>query len=161
MGLKKPQTPPKKPPRPKAAASMKRIAPELFDSDSGESKRESPDTIYADHYNPNVVSPKSYLSMPSVKAFPRDIMPEPLNKVLEPVSVLHLDMPDDDAASQCEIKSLYSDSRPSLMRHGSIGAVEDPGVIGPLVWNMHCQRLQHGILHYFNCCYFSCNNSRR
>lgn len=148
MGLKKQRTPPKKPPRPKAAVSMKRIAPELFDSDSGGSKRESPDTIYADHYDTNIVSPKSYLSMPSVKAFPRDTMPEPLNKVLEPVSVLHLDMPDDDGMLQHEIKSLYSDSRPSLIRHGSIGAVEDPGVIGPLVWNMHCQRLQHGKSNY-------------
>jgi hypothetical protein len=71
MGLKKQRTPPKKPPRPKAAVNMKRIAPELFDSDSSASKRDSPDTIFAGNYDPGVVSPKSYLSMPSVKAFPR------------------------------------------------------------------------------------------
>ncbi|XP_044254023.1 uncharacterized protein LOC123004699 isoform X2 [Tribolium madens] len=136
MALKKQRTPPK-PPRPKAATNLKRIAPELLDSDSNGSKRESPETIY----DPGVVSPKSYLSMPSVKAFPRGCMPEPLNKVLEPVSVLHLDMPDDDGLLRGE----RTDSRYGLRRHGSFGAMEDPGVIGPVVWNMHCQRLQHGV----------------
>lgn len=66
-------------------------------------------------------------------------MPEPLNKVLEPVSVLHLDVPDD--AYEQEAVERYEGI---LRRHGSVGAVEDPGVIGPIVWNMHCQRLQHG-----------------
>lgn len=66
-------------------------------------------------------------------------MPEPLNKVLEPVSVLHLDMPDDDGLVRGEGGPRYT-----LTRHGSFGAVEDPGVIGPVVWNIHCQRLQHG-----------------
>lgn len=60
-------------------------------------------------------------------------MPEPLNRVLEPVSVLHLDMMDDDDLT-----------RRAFVRHGSVGTMEDPGVIGPVVWNMHQQRLQHG-----------------
>ena len=72
----------------------------------------------------------------------RGSMPEPLNKVLEPVSVLHLDMPDD-----ADNDAHYGNSRYALARHGSIGTVEDPGVIGPVVWNMHCQRLQHGMCH--------------
>lgn len=67
-------------------------------------------------------------------------MPECLNKVLEPVSVLHLDMFQDDD----EIGSRRHSVQSILMRHGSVGAVEDPGVIGPIVWNMHRQRLQHG-----------------
>lgn len=60
-------------------------------------------------------------------------MPEPLNRVLEPVSVLHLDMMDDDDLT-----------RRVFVRHGSVGTMEDPGIIGPVVWNMHQQRLQHG-----------------
>lgn len=58
-------------------------------------------------------------------------MPEPLAKVLEPVSVLHLDQMDDEEYR-------------GLKRHGSLGTMEDPGVIGPVVWNMHQHRLQHG-----------------
>lgn len=71
----------------------------------------------------------------------RTNMPEPLNRVLEPVSVLHLDMMDD---------VVYQESdglgRRGFLRHGSVGTMEDPGVIGPVVWSMHQQRLQHGNL---------------
>lgn len=67
-------------------------------------------------------------------------MPEPLNKVLEPVSVLHLDMPNDELDAHLRNESYHS----TFIRHGSVGAVEDTGVIGPIVWNMHKQRLQHG-----------------
>lgn len=60
-------------------------------------------------------------------------MPEPLNRVLEPVSVTNLDMPDGgDSTAR------------SLLRHGSVGTMEDPGVIGPIVWRMHSDRLKHG-----------------
>lgn len=61
---------------------------------------------------------------------------------MEPVSVLHLDLPDDSAPE--DNPYLQRKRRPSLVRHGSVGTEEDPGVIGPVVWNMHCQRLQHG-----------------
>lgn len=64
-------------------------------------------------------------------------MPEPLNKVLEPVSVLHLDMPNDELDAHLKHETHF-------IRHGSLGAVEDTGVIGPIVWNMHKQRLHHG-----------------
>lgn len=79
MGLKKQRTPPRKPPRPKAATNktvpinVKRFPPEVFDSDSSSSVKESPEAIYPGNYDPGVVSPKSYLSMPSVKSFPRYI----------------------------------------------------------------------------------------
>lgn len=72
MGLKVQRiTPPKKPPRPKAA--LNKTAPlkttrenALLDSDSSIG---TPDTALMG--NSGVVSPKSYLSMPSVKSFPR------------------------------------------------------------------------------------------
>lgn len=70
----------------------------------------------------------------------RTNMPEPLNRVLEPVSVLHLDMMDDIAYQENDDMT----KRRGFMRHGSVGTMEDPGVIGPVVWNMHQQRLQHG-----------------
>ncbi|CAH1973441.1 unnamed protein product [Acanthoscelides obtectus] len=148
MHLKK-KIPFKKSYRPKAAInktvpatlSIGSRPAEIFDSDSSSSRRDSPDTIFlAGNYDPGVVSPKSYLSMPSIKSFPKGNMPEPLNRVLEPVSVLHLDIPEGEAAYGD--KTYRSEVR--LVRHGSAGAVEDPGVIGPIVWNMHCQRLQHG-----------------
>lgn len=46
----------------------------LIDSDSsseGVGHRSSQDTVCIENFDPGVVSPKSYLSMPSVKAFPR------------------------------------------------------------------------------------------
>lgn len=64
-------------------------------------------------------------------------MPEPLNKVLEPVSVLHLDMMDNEDLN-----------RKGFIRHGSVDTMEDPGVIGPVVWKMHQKRLQHGKRNY-------------
>lgn len=70
-------------------------------------------------------------------------MPEPLNRVLEPVSVTHLDMPDTGESSARE-DNYRKYASETLIRHGSVGTVEDPGVIGPIVWNMHCERLRHG-----------------
>lgn len=77
-------------------------------------------------------------------------MPEPLNRVLEPVSVTHLDMPDDGRISARDDKWKYGSE--SLIRHGSIGTMEDPGVIGPIVWNKHCDRLKQGKLAEFSVC---------
>lgn len=64
-------------------------------------------------------------------------MPEPLNKVLEPMSIHHLDLPEEEVDAHKVKKAM-------LIRHGSVGTAEDPGVIGPIVWNMHRHRLQHG-----------------
>lgn len=69
-------------------------------------------------------------------------MPEPLNKVLEPMSIHHLDMPDEELEAHTDQSGKYV--KPALIRHGSVGAAEDPGVIGPIVWNMHHKKLQHG-----------------
>ncbi|KAK4887701.1 hypothetical protein RN001_003972 [Aquatica leii] len=152
MGLNKKdqRSPPRKLifPRPKAA--LNKTAPVkpprrnslVFDSDSSceNSRRNSNDTVLIKNYDPGVVSPMSYLSMPSVKSFPRGNNPEPLNKVLEPVSVLHLDV-DDDNCEQDFGRRLSG----ILTRHGSLSVVEDPGVIGPVVWSEHCKRLQRGV----------------
>lgn len=62
-------------PRPKAALNKTLLlqGPKIkdggFDSDSDQ--RDSPDTIVIGKHDPGIVSPKSYLSMPSVKSFPR------------------------------------------------------------------------------------------
>ncbi|XP_023719368.1 uncharacterized protein LOC111870941 isoform X2 [Cryptotermes secundus] len=84
------------------------------------------------------ISPNSFLSMPSIKAFPRGAnIPEPLARVLEPVSVRHLDS---------EGGGIIVEPVRRLARHGSMEG-EDPGVIGPLVWDVHCHRVHHqGIL---------------
>lgn len=83
MSLKKrQQTPPRRTTvaRPKAALNKttplqhERSTSLVLESDSsssGKPKKDSSDTILIKNYDPGVVSPKSYLSMPSVKAFPR------------------------------------------------------------------------------------------
>lgn len=60
-------------------------------------------------------------------------IPEPLARVLEPVSVRHLDS---------EGGGVIVEPVRRLTRHGSMEG-EDPGVIGPLVWDVHCHRVQH------------------
>ncbi|BES91496.1 Hypothetical protein NTJ_04304 [Nesidiocoris tenuis] len=68
------------------------------------------------HHSHRRSSPNSYLSMPSIKAFPRGAsIPGPLDNVLGP-------------------------ENPPLSRHSS--ASQDPGVLGPLVWDLHCHRVQ-------------------
>ncbi|XP_067000333.2 uncharacterized protein [Anabrus simplex] len=80
------------------------------------------------------ISPNSYLSMPSIKSFPRGAnIPEPLARVLEPITVKHLDSED--------VSGIIPEPRRKLVRHASVEG-EDPGVLGPLVWDLHCHRLQ-------------------
>ncbi|CAG9128854.1 unnamed protein product [Plutella xylostella] len=102
-------------------------------------------------------TPTSYLSMPSVRSFPRGNTVEPLSKVLEPISVRHLDMdssgestkePRTEPVTKTPQDRKNQDTVPrrqmssQLVRLGSIG--KDPGVIGPLVWDLHCQRIKDG-----------------
>ncbi|PZC77952.1 hypothetical protein B5X24_HaOG202759 [Helicoverpa armigera] len=93
-------------------------------------------------------TPTSYLSMPSVNAFPRGNVVEPLSRILEPVSVRHLDL-DSPPSSPKKTKPEPVKSKDvvprrqmasQLVRLGSID--KDPGVIGPLVWDLHCQRIK-------------------
>lgn len=71
-------------------------------------------------------------------------IPEPLARVLEPVSVSHLDCEDEDepiVVPAVPPSGLVKGSVPKvpksqLTRHASLEA-EDPGVIGPVVWERH------------------------
>ncbi|XP_049878352.1 uncharacterized protein LOC126375463 isoform X2 [Pectinophora gossypiella] len=94
-------------------------------------------------------TPTSYLSMPSVNSFPRGNIVEPLSRILEPVSVRHLDI-DSPVSSPKDPRPKTGDKSKDviprrqmasqLVRLGSID--KDPGVIGPLVWDLHCQRIK-------------------
>ncbi|RVE42138.1 hypothetical protein evm_013212 [Chilo suppressalis] len=103
--------------------------------DSSDSQQSAPHT------------PTSYLSMPSISSFPRGNIVEPLSRILEPVSVRHLDIetpvsspkrPKDKDKDKNVIPRRQMPSQ--LVRLGSID--KDPGVIGPLVWDLHCQRIK-------------------
>lgn len=71
-------------------------------------------------------------------------VPEPLSRVLEPVSVTHLDHSDADYET---LKNYRMDSQKSLifdemnenMEHEARTQSDaaDPGVVGPVVWEMH------------------------
>ncbi|XP_054265321.1 uncharacterized protein LOC128988127 [Macrosteles quadrilineatus] len=75
-------------------------------------------------------SPNSYLSMPSVKAFPSGpTIPGPLELVLEPTD----EPPTTPTPTVTATNTTHA-------RHAS--SEQDPGVIGPLVWDLHCHRLQ-------------------
>lgn len=79
---------------------------------------------------------------------------EPLSRILEPVLVRHLDI---DSPVISPKKSKHEPSKnkdvvprrqmaSQLVRLGSID--KDPGVIGPLVWDLHCQRIKDGRLFF-------------
>ncbi|XP_053971084.1 uncharacterized protein LOC128872433 [Hylaeus volcanicus] len=79
-------------------------------------------------------SPHSYLSMPSCKQFPKLKSVEPLSKVLEPVMVNHLDIDSPDLPRRDN-----NDNDTGFSR--SLSTTKDPGVVGPIVWNLQKQIL--------------------
>ncbi|XP_065364920.1 uncharacterized protein LOC135957992 [Calliphora vicina] len=106
----------------------------------------------------------SFLSMQSVKAFPKTTLPEPLNRVLEPVFVTYYD--NIENVHQTSSKTGKSQSKKRSSRDGldstTIATIEsfptpkapqkfsrfasqsdnpDPGVVGPIVWERHKKRL--------------------
>ncbi|XP_043788092.1 uncharacterized protein LOC122712461 isoform X2 [Apis laboriosa] len=86
-------------------------------------------------------SPYSYLSMPSCKAFPSMKNVEPLSRVLEPVMVKHLDI--DSPKEMRREKNhfdVYRDDEDKFFARTS-SAIKDPGVVGPIVWNLRKQNL--------------------
>ncbi|XP_034250318.1 uncharacterized protein LOC117650825 [Thrips palmi] len=104
---------------------------------------------------PRRASPNSYLSMPSVKQFPRGVaLPEPLTRVLEPVCVSNLD--GDESMERVAVSPSPGQDVPRAargpatpceparephrgVRHSSLEG--DPGVLGPVVWGLRCQRI--------------------
>ncbi|XP_017487773.1 PREDICTED: uncharacterized protein LOC108376107, partial [Rhagoletis zephyria] len=108
----------------------------------------------------------SFLSMASVKAFPKSSLPQPLNRVLDPVFVTYYDNVEDptakkqsysarplpkqqsrhdtlDATTIATIENFPTPKAPSS--HAHLGASQsdnpDPGVVGPIVWERHKKRL--------------------
>uniref|UniRef100_A0A4Y0BK00 Uncharacterized protein n=1 Tax=Anopheles funestus TaxID=62324 RepID=A0A4Y0BK00_ANOFN len=105
----------------------------------------------------------SYLSMASVKSFPRCFVPEPLSRVLEPVTMTHLDQSDayvegmkSTGPDTAGTSQYNTDTEVHLARTQSDGA--DPGVVGPIVWQMHKKEMdgrnysptQLGLIRVFN-----------
>ncbi|XP_043598516.1 uncharacterized protein LOC122574688 isoform X1 [Bombus pyrosoma] len=88
-------------------------------------------------------SPHSYLSMPSCKPFPSMKSVEPLSRVLEPVMVKHLDIDSPELVRRENDRSgLYTgDGVNDKFFARTSSAVKDPGVIGPIVWNLRRQNL--------------------
>lgn len=121
--------------------------------------------LQKDNQSPGGGSIGSFLSMASVRSFPKCTVPEPLSRVLEPVSVTHLDHTDDTDVSykkprivdasykKCHTDrnvqlSKYFDGEPNdpqLIRSQSDGA--DPGVIGPGAWKF--QMMEQNGVRYF------------
>ncbi|XP_046624070.1 uncharacterized protein LOC124306936 isoform X3 [Neodiprion virginianus] len=88
-------------------------------------------------------SPHSYLSMPSCKQFPRIRSVEPLSRVLEPVVVRHLDMEFDSPEMQRKNDDFErGDNETYLIRSSSV--MNDPGVVGPIVWDLRRQKAVEG-----------------
>ncbi|XP_075147985.1 uncharacterized protein LOC142221976 [Haematobia irritans] len=107
----------------------------------------------------------SFLSMQSVKAFPKTTLPEPLNRVLEPVFVTYYDNVENvhhassgkaarghhkkrsqrdvlDATTIATIEGFPTPKAPQKVpRFASQSDNPDPGVVGPIVWERHKKRL--------------------
>nr|XP_031828687.1 uncharacterized protein LOC116425305 [Nomia melanderi] len=88
-------------------------------------------------------SPHSYLSMPTCKQFPNMKSVEPLSRVLEPVMVRHLDIdsPELERRDNNDIDSYRSRKINDKFFARTSSAMNDPGVVGPIVWNLRRQTL--------------------
>lgn len=127
-------------------------------------------TVLQKHnHSPGSGSIGSFLSMASVRSFPKCTVPEPLSRVLEPVSVTHLDHTDDTdfsykkprivdasykshADRNSQLAKHFDDvpTDPQLIRSQSDGA--DPGVIGPGAWKFQMME-QNGVRYFVNVFY--------
>ncbi|XP_017756666.1 PREDICTED: uncharacterized protein LOC108548307 isoform X2 [Eufriesea mexicana] len=88
-------------------------------------------------------SPHSYLSMPSCKPFPSMKSVEPLSRVLEPVMVKHLDIdsPELIRREDDHLGVYRGDDINDKFFARTSSAIKDPGVVGPIVWNLRRQNL--------------------
>lgn len=90
-------------------------------------------------------SPHSYLSMPSCKIFPNMRSVEPLSKILEPVVVRHLDLEFETPEMKRRGNGSYDPvSRTDEGLSRTRSALKDPGVVGPIVWDLRRQRAVEG-----------------
>ncbi|XP_076647252.1 uncharacterized protein LOC143355919 [Halictus rubicundus] len=105
---------------------------------------ESLETSYRRHEEEEATaSPHSYLSMPNCKQFPNMKSVEPLSRVLEPVMVRHLDLdsPELERLDNNDIDSYRSSKANDKFFARTSSAMKDPGVVGPIVWNLRKQTL--------------------
>lgn len=116
----------------------------------------------------------SFLSMASVKAFPKSALPEPLNRVLDPVFVTYYDNADESMPTAVH-RTAVSKSEKSVRKHGksvdsstvtTAASIDhfpspkaplsstrlasqsdnpDPGVVGPIVWERHKKGLSEDL----------------
>lgn len=72
----------------------------------------------------------SFLSMASLRTFPKSRHPEPLSRVLEPVSLTYYDNIDEKSIGRFSSRASEPQSDNA-----------DPGVVGPIVWEMHKKKI--------------------
>lgn len=118
-----------------------------IDSPTEAYNREIMRALQRDNRMNDSLSVGSFLSMASIRSFPKCNLPQPLSRVLEPLSVTHLDHSDgpdtmrlprvvDTKRKQVDkVSQTAVDDLGGLQRSQSDGA--DPGVIGPIVWEIH------------------------
>lgn len=91
----------------------------------------------------------SFLSMASVRSFPKCSVPEPLSRVLEPLSVTHLDQ--SDGADTARVPKIVNITRKQVDKvsqtiKGDIDYLDrsqsDGAGIGPAVWQLHKKHME-------------------
>ncbi|XP_076236343.1 uncharacterized protein LOC143180480 [Calliopsis andreniformis] len=104
---------------------------------------DSMETNYAKQEEEATASPHSYLSMPSCKQFPSMKGVEPLSRVLEPVMVKHLDLdsPDLGRRDNNHVNAFRGNEFGEKFFARTSSAIKDPGIVGPIVWNLRKQAL--------------------
>ncbi|XP_012534306.1 uncharacterized protein LOC105835502 isoform X3 [Monomorium pharaonis] len=95
---------------------------------------ESLENGYVKHKEESTASPRSYLSMPSCKQFPSMRSVEPLSRVLEPVTVRHLDIDSPEL-----VRHDRDDNADDTFLARTSSASKDPGAVGPIVWSLRKQ----------------------
>ncbi|XP_011503575.1 PREDICTED: uncharacterized protein LOC105366735 [Ceratosolen solmsi marchali] len=88
-------------------------------------------------------SPYSYLSMPSCKQFPSMRSVEPLSKVLESTIMKNLDVEFEPPEIQARGYNLGKENDYGFSR--TLSAGKDPGVLGPIVWDLKRKRAVEGM----------------
>uniref|UniRef100_A0A1A9WYZ3 Uncharacterized protein n=1 Tax=Glossina brevipalpis TaxID=37001 RepID=A0A1A9WYZ3_9MUSC len=122
-------------------------------------------TMAAEAVNKSIIHPEkssdsgsigSFLSMQSIKAFPKNSLPEPLHRVLEPVFVTHYDNVENRGQPHQKKRStedkIVTATKVSIERFPTPKAPKkytlitsqsdnpDPGVLGPIVWEKYKKR---------------------
>lgn len=128
---------------------------EDLDSPTETYNREILKALQRDTRSPGSGSIGSFLSMASVRSFPKCAVPEPLSRVLEPLSVMHLDHSDEGVESASggaaiRMPRIVEATYKRELDHSAVGLAQedgqlfrsqsdgaDPGVIGPVVWEIH------------------------